>query len=105
VLDLRTLSDFTDFFLICHGTSDRQVLAIADGIEEQLWRECRRRPSHVEGRRSAEWVLMDYVDFVVHVFQPETRSYYRLESLWGDAPRVRIADTPGSSERSSRASR
>jgi ribosome-associated protein len=105
VLDLRKLADFTDWFVICHGTSDRQVLAIADGIEEQLWRECRRRPSHVEGRRAADWVLLDYVDFVVHVFRPETRSYYRLENLWGDAPRVRVGEDLGPSERSSRASR
>ena len=98
VLDLRKLSDFTDFFLICHGTADRQVLAIADGIEEQLRRECRRRPSHVEGRVAAEWVLMDYVDFVVHVFQQETRDHYRLESLWGDASRVPIEDADDASE-------
>jgi ribosome-associated protein len=88
VLDLRGLSDVTDYFVICHGSSDRQVLAIAEAIEERLL-ECNRvRPGHVEGRRNADWVLLDYIDFVVHVFQEEKREFYRLESLWGDAPRV-----------------
>jgi ribosome-associated protein len=86
VLDLRGLSDVTDFFIIGHGTSERQVLAIADGIEERLLAELRRKPRHVEGRRTAEWVLLDYVDFVVHVFHEEKRGFYRLERLWGDAP-------------------
>ena len=100
VLDLRGLSDVTDFFVICHGTSDRQVVAIADNIEERLRPELRVKPAHVEGRRRAEWVLMDYIDFVVHVFLAEKREFYRLERLWGDAPRVetgsaRAARRPG----------
>ena len=86
ILDLRGRSDVTDYFLICHGNSSRQVLAIVDGIEEWLRREFQRRPSHVEGRRSGDWVLMDYIDFVVHVFRQDRRQFYRLESLWGDAP-------------------
>ena len=86
VLDLRGLSDVTDFFLICHGNSDRQVRAIVDSIEERLVRDLGRRPSHVEGARSSDWVLMDYVDFVVHVFRDDRRRFYRLERLWGDAP-------------------
>ena len=106
VLDLRGLSDVTDFFLICHGNSDRQVRAIVDSIEERLRREFERRPSHVEGRRSGHWVLMDFVDFVVHVFQSDRRQFYRLERLWGDAPSVDISDSnpaavdSGSSRRS-----
>jgi len=92
VLDLRGLSDVTDFFLICHGNSDRQVLAIVDSIEERLRREFKRRPSHVEGRRSGNWVLMDYVDFVVHVFLEDRRQFYRLERLWGDAPSVDLSE-------------
>jgi ribosome-associated protein len=88
VLDLRKLSDVTDHFVICHGNSDRQVLAIADSIEERLRRGLGVRPAHVEGRRLAEWVLMDYIDFVVHVFVEERRNFYRIERLWGDAPRV-----------------
>jgi ribosome-associated protein len=87
VLDLRGLSDVTDFFVICHGTSDRHVLAVADNIEEQLRREVSLKPSHVEGAREAEWVLLDYIDFVVHVFIADKRDFYRLERLWGDAPR------------------
>ena len=82
------MSDFTDFFVICHGTSDRQVAAIADSIEERLNRELGLRPSHIEGRRQAEWVLMDYIDLVVHVFLEDKRSFYRIERLWGDAPRI-----------------
>ena len=88
VLDLRHISDVTDYFLICHGTSDRQVLTIADSIEERLIRTLRVKPASVEGRQRAEWILMDYIDFVVHVFVAEKREFYRLERLWGDAPRI-----------------
>jgi ribosome-associated protein len=77
--------------VICHGTSDRQVLTIADSIEERLRRELGVKPSSVEGRRTADWVLMDYIDFVVHVFVAEKREFYRLERLWGDAPLVDLS--------------
>ena len=90
-MDLRGLSDVTDYFLICHGSSDRQVLAIVDSIEEQLRHEFKRRPSHVEGRRSGDWVLMDFIDFVIHVFHEDRRQFYRLESLWGDAPSIDVS--------------
>jgi ribosome-associated protein len=90
VLDLRGLSDFTDFFLICHGESERQVLAISDAVEERLQREFDRRPAHVEGRTTGDWVLLDYIDFVVHVFHHEKRQFYRLERLWGDAPLLKL---------------
>ena len=90
ILDLRGLSDVTDHFVICHGNSDRQVVAIADSIEGQL-RKVGLRPSHVEGRRRGEWILMDYIDFVVHIFVEDKRAFYRLEHLWGDAPRVEPA--------------
>ena len=96
VLDLRGLSDVTDYFVICHGTSDRQVLAIADSIEEHLDRTLRLHPANVEGRRTAEWILLDYIDFVVHVFLEERRNFYRLERLWGDAPLVDLS-APGPS--------
>lgn len=92
ILDLRGLSDVTDHFVICHGSSDRQVLAIAESIEEILTRSFRLKPSHVEGRRTSEWILMDYIDFVVHIFVEEKRSFYRLESLWGDAPRLELPE-------------
>jgi ribosome-associated protein len=90
VLDLRGLSDVTDFFVICHGSSDRQVLAIAEGIETGLVRNLKRRPANIEGRRRAEWILLDYIDFVVHVFVEEKREFYRLERLWGDAPQLEL---------------
>jgi ribosome-associated protein len=92
VLDLRGLSDVTDFFIICHGTSDRQVIAIAESIEEQLHREMGLRPQNIEGRSHAEWILLDYIDFIVHVFVAERREFYRLERLWGDAPEVEVPD-------------
>jgi ribosome-associated protein len=85
VLHLQKVSDFTDYFVICSGTSERQVQAIADAVEAKL-REVKVRPLHVEGYNRAQWVLLDYGDLVVHVFQEEPRRYYALERLWGDAP-------------------
>jgi nicotinate (nicotinamide) nucleotide adenylyltransferase/ribosome silencing factor RsfS/YbeB/iojap len=97
-LDLRGLSDVTDTFVICHGTSGRQVTAIAENIETRLRKELRRKPAHIEGLRQGEWVLMDYIDFVVHVFLEEKRSFYCLERLWGDAPSLPIPDIEGAAE-------
>ena len=90
ILDLRHLKVFTDYFVICHGTSSRQALSIADAIEERIQKETGRSPGHVEGQRVAEWILLDYIDFVVHVFTEEKRAYYSLERLWGDAPRLAL---------------
>jgi ribosome-associated protein len=87
VLHLQKISDFTDYFLICSGSSERQVQAIADAVQERM-REERVRPLHVEGYNRAQWVLLDFGDFVVHVFQEEPRRFYSLERLWGDAPDV-----------------
>jgi ribosome-associated protein len=87
VLHLQKISDFTDYFVICGGTSERQVQAIADAVQEKL-REHGVRPLHVEGYNRAQWVLLDYGDLVVHVFQEEPRRHYALERLWGDAPDV-----------------
>jgi ribosome-associated protein len=87
VLHLQKISDFTDYFLICSGSSERQVQAIADAVQEKMRAE-RVRPLHVEGYNRAQWVLLDYGDFVVHVFQEEPRRFYSLERLWGDAPDV-----------------
>ena len=87
VLHLAKVSDFTDYFMICSGTSERQVQAIADAVQERL-REEGVRPLHVEGFNRAQWVLLDYGDLVVHVFQEEPRRFYSLERLWGDAPDV-----------------
>lgn len=86
VLDLRGISSATDYFLLATGTSDTQVRAISDHVTRELRREG-TRPAHAEGGRDARWVLIDYLDFVVHVFHPEVRSFYQLETLWGDAPR------------------
>jgi ribosome-associated protein len=90
VLDLRGLCDFTDYFVICHGSSTRQVLSIADAIEEKLREADRRKPKHVEGRRVGDWILLDFFDVVVHVFLEERREFFGLERLWGDAKRVAI---------------
>ena len=90
VLDLQGLASFTDYFLIVTGGSHRQIATIADEIEKKL-KETKRRPSHIEGYPRGEWILMDYVDFVVHIFTPQSRSYYNLERLWGDAKRLAVA--------------
>ena len=87
VLDLRDVSDATDFFVIASGTSDAHVRGIADVVQERL-RERGHRAHHIEGIRGGRWVLLDYVEFVVHVFHPDTRAFYQLERLWGDAPEL-----------------
>ncbi|MCI0433365.1 MAG: ribosome silencing factor [Gemmatimonadetes bacterium] len=91
VLDLRGISNATDHFLLVTGTSDMHVRSIAEHILESL-RGSGSRPDHVEGLRSGRWVLLDFIDFVVHVFHPEARRFYQLERLWGDAPALRIAE-------------
>jgi ribosome-associated protein len=87
VLDLRAASGFTDFFVICSGSNPRQIRAIADSVMEKLAAHG-ARPAHIEGYERSEWVLLDYFDFIVHVFAPETRMFYGLERLWGNAERV-----------------
>ena len=99
VLDLRHTPAFTDFFVLCSGHNQRQVKAIADAIEEALKAE-KIRPAHVEGYERAEWVLMDYFSFIVHVFSPQTREFYSLERLWGDAERIDVSDEPEASDKS-----
>ncbi len=91
ILDLSGLTIFADFFVICSGTSTRQVKAIAEEIEESLSRR-RVEPDHIEGAAEGKWILLDYGDTVVHVFLEETRTYYNLERLWGDAPRLKPSD-------------
>ena len=85
LLDLRGISSATDYFLIASGTSDTHVGAIADNVIEELKKDG-VRPLNVEGERQGRWVLIDYFDFVVHVFHPTARAFYQLERLWGDAP-------------------
>ena len=88
VLDLRGLSDATDYFVIASGTSDAHVRGIAEHVMERLGRGG-HRTHHVEGL-GGRWVLIDFVDFVIHLFHPETRAFYQLERLWGDAPELLI---------------
>jgi ribosome-associated protein len=85
VLDLRGVSNATDFFLLASGTSDLHTRSIAEHVIDELKKDG-VRPDHVEGLRGGRWVLIDYIDFVVHVFHPAARDFYQLERLWGDAP-------------------
>ena len=89
VLDLTKASAFTDFFVVCTGTNVRQVQAIADGIKDAL-EAVGAKPALIEGYDRAEWILIDYFDFIFHVFLPATREFYALERLWGDAERVEV---------------
>ena len=88
-LDLRKAAGFTDFFLIVSGTNTRQVRAIADGITDALADEG-VKPAFFEGYDRSEWILLDYFDFIVHIFAPETRMFYGLERLWGNADRIEV---------------
>ena len=89
-LDLRAVAGYTDFFVIALGNTDRQAKAIHDAIHKGLKDEHGLLPRRVEGASEARWILMDYLDVVVHVFTPEARDFYRLESLWGEAPKRTI---------------
>ena len=93
VLNLRETADFVDFFIICTGTSDVHVRALADAVLGGLKAEG-QRPWQVEGYDTRKWVLLDFVDLVVHIFQSESRQFYGLERLWGDAPIERIEEEP-----------
>ncbi len=107
VLELeKAAGAFTDYFVVCSGTNPRQIQAIADEVEERL-RKAHLRPAHVEGYKKAEWVLLDYVDFVVHVFSEKARKYYDLERLWKSAKRLELAELaagPGKRKRATVAS-
>ena len=86
VIDLRGIVSYTDFFVICSGNTERQTKAIHDAVHESLKHEDGLLPRRAEGAREARWILLDYLDCVVHIFTPEAREYYRLEQLWGEAP-------------------
>ena len=92
VLDLRGIVAYTDFFVVCSGNSERQTKAIHDAIHQSLKDEQRLLPRRSEGSGEARWILLDYLDVVVHVFTPDAREFYRLEQLWGEAPRRAVAD-------------
>jgi ribosome-associated protein len=95
VLDLREVGGFTSYFVICTGFSTPQVEAICDEVEEQLYKHLKRSPEHREGRASAEWALLDFGSFIVHVFHEQARRFYDLERLWRSAPKLEIPDEPG----------
>ena len=86
VIDLRGIVSYTDFFVICGGNTERQTKAIHDAIYRELKDEEGLLPRRSEGEREGRWILLDYMDCVVHIFTPEAREYYRLEQLWGEAP-------------------
>jgi ribosome-associated protein len=94
VLDLRKTEGFTDYFVICTGANARQIHAIADGVEDTLREKLGERPAHAEGVEKSEWILLDYFNFVVHVFSRDCRSFYGLERLWGNAERHEFPDVP-----------
>ena len=94
VLDLRKAGGFTDFFVICTGTNPRQIGAIADSVEETLRVDFGERPHLTEGVEKSQWILLDYFNFVVHIFSRECRSFYALERLWGNAERIEFPDEP-----------
>lgn len=91
VLDLRKAKNaVADFFVICSGNSARQLDAIADAIDEMVYKTLKENPWHIEGKNNKEWMLLDYITVVAHIFQNEKRSYYTLEKLWGDAKITQI---------------
>ncbi len=97
-LDLRGISTFTDFFVICTGTSEPHLKAIAGEIEDRLREDHGVKPSAVDGYPLSQWVVMDYGDVVVHLFHESKRSYYSLEDLWNDAPRLELGTGEGDSK-------
>ena len=91
VLDLRKAGGFTDYFVICTGANPRQIHAIADGVEDVLRKSFAERPALAEGVHKSEWILLDYFNFIVHIFSRECRAFYDLERLWGNAERFEFA--------------
>jgi ribosome-associated protein len=92
VLDLRKAGAFTDYFIICTGTNSRQMTAIADSVRDSLRQALNQKPALAEGIDRSEWILLDYFNFVVHVFSRECRAFYGLERLWGNADRYEMDD-------------
>lgn len=92
LLDLREIADFTDFFIITSGSNQRQVQAISDEIEEKMKKQFGETPLNIEGYNSAEWILMDYGDFIVHIFGEKEREFYDLERLWRDARTIKLPE-------------
>ncbi len=90
IMDMHEVSGLADYFILCSGTSDIQVRAVKESVETRLKRECQEMPWHVEGAEHRQWILLDYVDLVVHIFTPERREFYDLERLWSDAPTEKV---------------
>ena len=95
ILSLKGVTDMTDYFVIASGTSDTHVRSLGERLQDDLKKSDKLRPNHVEGLQQGRWVLLDYVDFVVHLFHPTLRNYYQLERLWGDAEEVKITAAGG----------
>ncbi len=94
VMDLRKVKNaVADFFVVCSGGSDKQLDAIASGVDEEVFKALKENPWHSEGKNNKEWVLLDYIDVVVHIFQKEKREFFALERLWGDAKITEIENT------------
>lgn len=91
-LDLREIASFTEFFIVCSGANTRQAQAISDEINERLKKDLNARAVRIEGYRAAEWILLDYGDFVVHIFEKDAREFYDLERLWRDAKKVELPE-------------
>ena len=97
-MDMRGISGVADLFVLCTGESDVQIRAIAEAVVERIREACNERPWHKEGLDHLQWVLIDYVDLVVHIFNPDKRAFYSLERLWGDAPLEHVAETSSADE-------
>lgn len=92
VMDMREVTSITDYYVLCTGDVGRQIKAIADGVRADLLENLEERAWHVEGYDAQEWILLDYIDVVVHIFNEEKRTFYDLERLWGDAPQEKVED-------------
>lgn len=93
ILDMSEVNGaMCDYFVICTGTSDSQVDAIADSVEDEVYKTIKANPTHVEGKQNKEWILIDYLDVMAHVFKKETRDFFALEDLWGDAKITKVKD-------------
>ncbi|WP_435354223.1 ribosome silencing factor [Emticicia sp. SJ17W-69] len=94
VMDLRKVKNsITDFFVICSGNTDTQIDAIATSVDDEVFKATKMNPWHQEGKQNKEWILLDYIDVVVHVFRKDRRKFYDLESLWGDAELTQIEES------------
>ncbi len=94
IMDMHQASGLADYFILCSGSTDIQVKAIAESVETRLKRELTETPWHIEGAEHRQWILIDYVDLVIHIFTPERREFYDLERLWSDAPIETVGDAP-----------